>query len=342
MATKTPLHVLVQKIQNKQITENEIAKFFTFAPRPEKPFDFKIGINTDAVDVSNVPSVQALAAPLLRDAGIILQIKRFPAARKRIARFRRKLPLIAEGDSWFKLPDLHPFVPRTLIDFLEAQLPTVNLAHWGDTLIDIISQGEFWPFLQSGSSDVFLFSAAGNDVLGGGKLSSLLNLFDPDHTQPKQASYYLKPEFYDNLNNVISKYEALIIAVEMRAPHVIMLGHGYDYAIPRRDGPWLGGPMTSLGIDPVFHLELSKAIIRLMIDLFNNRLKALEKAHSINFKYVDLRGSIKRDEWWDELHPLEVGAKKTAAKFSAAIRALPSPTKIVVSPLEEHFYRLVA
>jgi hypothetical protein len=250
MTARTPLHVVVQKIQNRQISKEEAAKFFTFAPNPAKPFDFIIGINTDAVDVSNVPSAQALAGPLLRDAGIALQFKRLPAAPKRISKFKRKLPLVAEGDSWFKLPELIG-VPRTLVDFLEMKFATLNLAHWGDTLAYIIAQGEFWPYLQSGSSDVFLFSAGGDDVLGGGALSSFLNLFDQDHAKLQQASYYLKPKFYNYLNMTASKYEGLIAAIELRTPHVIMIGHGYDYAIPRVDGQWLGGPMTEVGIDPV-------------------------------------------------------------------------------------------
>jgi hypothetical protein len=145
--------------------------------------------------VSNAPSASLLAGP------------------------PRKLPLIAEGDSWFKLPDVHPPVPRTLIDFLQPQFSTVNLAHWGDALADIILKGQFWPYLQSGSSDVFLFSGGGNDVLG-------LELFDVDHARPKDAPYYLNQDFYDNLNVIISSYERLINAIKLRAPHVVMLGMG--------------------------------------------------------------------------------------------------------------------
>lgn len=169
MTGKTPLHVVVQKIQSRQITKEETAKFFTLAPNPAKPFDFNIRINTDAVDVSNVPSAQALAGPLLRDAGIALQFKRLPAAPKRISKLKRKLPLIAEGDSWFKLPELIG-VPRTLVDFLEIKFATMNLAHWGDTLADIIAQGEFWPYLQSGSSDVFSFRPVATTCLAAARL----------------------------------------------------------------------------------------------------------------------------------------------------------------------------
>jgi len=82
MAKKIPLHTLVQKIETRQISKNETAKFFTVAPNSRKPFDFNIGINTANVDISNTPSAHAIAEPLLRDAGIALQFKRFELAPK--------------------------------------------------------------------------------------------------------------------------------------------------------------------------------------------------------------------------------------------------------------------
>ena len=47
------------------------------------------------------------------------------------SKYKRKFPIIAEGDLWFKLPSLHPLVPWTLIDFLKQKYPVTNLAHWG-------------------------------------------------------------------------------------------------------------------------------------------------------------------------------------------------------------------
>jgi lysophospholipase L1-like esterase len=337
---KTPLHVVVEKIQSGQIKESEASKFFSVAPNPQKPFDFNIGINPSAVDTTNAPSAAALAAPLLRDAGIALDLKRLTP--KTPASFKRKLPLIAEGDSWFKLPDAGPITPHALITFLQAKYSTVNIAHWGDTLDDMIMKGQFWPFLQSGDSDVLLFSGGGNDILGGGMLWHFLDEFDVDHAKPSDAPFYLNRNFFDNLDLVMSNYDGLIKQIKARTPNVIMLGHGYDYTIPRPDGPWLGGPMTRQGFNPIDKSDLCEALVAAMIDAFNNRLGALEMAHPDNFKYVDLRGTIKRNEWWDELHPLEAGAKKTAAKFVAALAALPASTDAVTSPFVAHLNLLQA
>jgi len=340
MAKKTPFHTIVQKIQTRQISKEETAKYFTIAPNRKKPFDFKIGINTGSVDTSNVPSAHAIAAPLLRDAGIALQFKQLERAPK--PKFGRKLPLIAEGDSWFKLPDLPPIVPETLIDILQKEFPTINLAHWGDTLAEMIQQGQFWPFIESGSSDVLLFSGGGDDVLGGGELATFLELFDVDHAKPQDAPYYVKEKFYENLKSIIGEYDALLGVVKVRAPHVILLAHGYDYAIPRIDGPWLGGPLTERGIDPQDHAALGRAIIKLMIDAFNVKLQGLETSHPENFKYVDLRGTLRPGDWWDELHPLTRGAKKTEKKFADAIRKLPASVEVMASPFKDHLDRLIA
>jgi hypothetical protein len=102
-----------------------------------------------------------------------------------------------------------------------------------------------------------------------------------------------------------------------------MLGHGYDYVIPRVAGPWIGNGMMFVGLDPTFHAGLCQAIIRIMIDAFNNALAGFAATYS-NYRYVDLRGAIGKTEWRDELHPVKAGAAKTAARFDKALRKLPA------------------
>ncbi len=322
MAKKIPFHVVVQKIQSGKITENDLRRYFVVERNPKRPFDFHARINLEHVDVTNVENSGTLADPLLKDAATSLEVKRL-GARRRTTGFQRQSPIIAEGDSWFKLPDLHPIVPWTLINFLQQQYSIINLAYWGDTFADMIQQGEFWSYLESGQADVFLFSAGGNDILGGGELWQYLNIFDVDHAKASDAAYYIKQEFYDNLAIIVGEYESLIQQVKARAPHVIMVGHGYDYAIPRIDGPWLGSPMIRQGLYPDARPDLCQAIVRVMIDAFNVKLNHLQQNYA-NYQYVNLRGTIKPDEWWDELHPMDKGARRTAAKFAGVLEKLPT------------------
>lgn len=320
-AGKTPFHAVVEKVQRGTITGKEISQYFVAQPNPQRPFDFTVGVNRAAVDFQGAEKSSRLADALAQDATINRDLKaRAPAAP---AGFQRKSPIVAEGDSWFRLPT--PIMPPTLIDLLQQSngYAIDNMAHWGDTLADMVLAGQFWAPLVSGQADTFLFSAGGNDVLGGELgLARFLRLFDVDHTKPSDAAYYIKPEFYDNLKLILQSYEALIQRVHVRAPDVIMLGHGYDYAIPRVEGPWIGNGMMFVGLDPTFHAGLCQAIVRLMIDSFNNALAGFATTYS-NYRYVDLRGAIGKSEWRDELHPTKAGAAKTAALFDKALRKLP-------------------
>src|SRR5258705_8733187 len=70
------------------------------------------------------------------------------AERAKHAREFARLPLaelkrvLAEGDSWFNLP---PFIrPKAIADRLQSNKLVVvrNIAHWGDTLVQILSRKE--------------------------------------------------------------------------------------------------------------------------------------------------------------------------------------------------------
>jgi hypothetical protein len=318
---KTPFHAVVEKIQNRSISDADISNFFVIQPNPRRPFDFTVGLNRTAVDFRGIEKAAKLADALAHDASIGRDERLAPTTPPK--GFGRKVPVVAEGDSWFRLPPL--IMPPTLIDVLEQNYayPISNLAHWGDTLTDMIQAGQFWPALISGQADTFLFSGGGNDLLGGeAGIARFLNLFDPDHANPSDAAYYVKPEFYANLKLVLDSYESLIQRVHLRAPDVIMVGHGYDYSIPRSSGPWIGNGMVFVGLDPTFQAGLCQAIMRIMTDAFNKGLGGFAATYS-NYRYVDLRGAIGKNEWRDELHPTAAGAAKTAARFDAMLKSLP-------------------
>jgi hypothetical protein len=333
-AGKTPFHAVVEKIQRGSISDKDFSNFFVAQPNPRQPFDFTVGLNSAAVDLRGVEKSGKLADALVHDASIGRDRQIRAAAPPK--GFQRKTPIVAEGDSWFRLPQV--IMPPTLIDILQATYgyPIDNMAHWGDTLAEMILAGQFWPSLVSGRADTFLFSGGGNDVLGGeGGVARFLNLFDVDHAKPSDAAYYIKPEFYANLKLIAQNYESLIQRVHLRAPEVIMLGHGYDYAIPRSSGPWIGNGMMFVGLDPTFRADLCQAIVRIMIDAFNNVLAGFATTYS-NFRYVDLRGAIGKNQWRDELHPTTAGAANTAARYDVALRKLPKSGAFTAPLIASH------
>jgi lysophospholipase L1-like esterase len=320
MPKRISLPQLIEKIQNQKLTPQEAKSYFLVEPKAHRPFDFKTYINPEYVDVQNFESL-ALDADLL-----VTNISPVPPGKKKTAAKQTATgqKIVAEGDSWFRLP---PFIyPRTCIDFLqEMGYPVTNLAHWGDTLEEMLLVGEFWPPIDAGA-DLLLFSAGGNDILGNGGLASFLNLFDVGHTKPADAPYYVRQAFYDNLDVVISNIETgLIKPMAGRRKKIIM--HGYDYVIPRPHGPWLGAAMEFNGLDPTFNAALCQAIVRVMINAFNSRLKALASKYSKTFMHLDLRGTVGKNEWFDELHPKEVAARKIATKFAKAIDSVKVSTQ---------------
>jgi hypothetical protein len=62
--------------------------------------------------------------------------------------------------------------------------------------------------------------------------------------------------------------------------------------------------------------QLQVAIVRVLVDRFNDLLKTLCRDFSPNATHVDCRGSVPAGLWYDELHPSSDGFKYVAAKFA--------------------------
>jgi lysophospholipase L1-like esterase len=179
----------------------------------------------------------------------------------------------------------------------------------------MIDAGQYLPHLARGDITHFLFSGAGNDILGGGQLHRFLRLFNIDHRTPDDAGYYPTPAFYDALDRVETLFRQLSRTVLKISPRTQLVLHGYDYALPRVDGPFLGRSMERQGLDPVSKADLCQAIIRFMVETFNRRLDRLSRELS-NVTYVNFVGTLSPNDWFDELHAREAGAVKLARKLA--------------------------
>jgi hypothetical protein len=311
MAKKIVFSDLVAKVQNNNVDRKDIAKYFVIDEAKSKSFAPVLALDLSAVDTSGAERSAKLAAPALAaEASHAAKSKRAKAAAGKTA----QPAIVAEGDSWFNLPDI--VYPETIIDVLQVDRVIANLAMYGDELEEMVLRAEYMSLLATGKIEFLLFSGGGNDVIGGGALATCLNLYDPDHTDPKQASYYINAQFDAALDRVEKLYRRVAAQVRNIAPDAKIVVHGYDYAIPRNEGPHLGKPMRDRGLDPAWDGPLCNAIIRLMIDRFNDRLKKLP---SENVIYTDLRGIAGTAGWFDELHPTKATAAKMAKKFAKVL-----------------------
>ena len=311
--TRIPYADLVAKIQEGTVSEDELAACFVLDEAASEPFKPALALNETTVDITGVEMAAKGSASLLGlDAARLLNGIRSARPESRAA---GAVTILAEGDSWFNLPFLYP---KTLIDILSRSTPVDNIAHWGDGLEQMIGEGEYLPYLANGDVDFFLFSGAGNDVLGGGTLYRFLRLYDIDHQHPSDAEYYPTQEFYDALDRIERLYRQLAKSVLKISPATRLILHGYDCAIPQGNGPFLGRAMERQGLDPVFKPDLCRAIIRFMVEKFNQRLDRLSREFS-HVTHVNFVGTLGRNDWFDELHPRESGAVKLARKVALTL-----------------------
>ena len=173
--------------------------------------------------------------------------------------------IVSEGDSWFQ----YPIVLKDVIDNLMESYAVFSLGAAGDTQADMIASGDYRDAIAEEGADVFLFSASGNDVLGGGSLADMLY----DYSPGMAARDVVRQDSLARTLDAIEDGHATVIdqalAINQR---LAVLFHGYDKPVPRRDGRWLGKPMTSRGI-PAF---LQAEVTGYLIDRLNERLKPLD------------------------------------------------------------------
>jgi hypothetical protein len=226
--------------------------------------------------------------------------------------------LCGEGDSWLNLLSNISGFPKTLFDILGETFPTRNLAFPGDTFDHVLAEKQYKSVLQSGLYRVFVFSGGGNDILGGGGLTSLLRKKSEGHGSSDPADYVNQPVMKQVLDRLAKGYRQVAKEAKAFEPGVLMLTHGYDYALPRKDGKWLGTPLQAKGYahdEPV-----APKIIAFLVDQFNAVLHSVAQDNA-HVRHIDVRGTVKA-RWHDELHPKEPAARDVAALFQKEIGKL--------------------
>jgi lysophospholipase L1-like esterase len=226
--------------------------------------------------------------------------------------------VLAEGDSWFNLPDL--LYPKDALDILNRTHNVVSVAKWGDTVENMLTQKQYVQKLKAGTFRHFLFSGGGNDVLG--SIGTYVKTRKPGDTDPANAPGYVKPTFATKVRGIISGYETLANDVrKTTGTKTVLYIHGYANAIPKKNGPYLGKRLEALGFDPTVVGPLSKAIVANMVGQFNAALKNFAASRA-GIVYIDMRPRMTATDWHtDEIHPKATGATKIAAAFAAAINA---------------------
>lgn len=322
-AKRSQKHITLDELEKRaregDLGDADLRAYFKLDEDRSKPFAPALRIDYARVDTGGEKLSSEEVASLYEEAIRARQKKpprtRFPeTARAAIAPAK----VLAEGDSWFNLPDL--LMPKDAIDFLRQSFNVSNLAMWGDTLENMLAQKQYVQMLESGNFRHFLFSGGGNDVLG--SIGRYVKPRTPGDTDPAHAPDYVKPSFAVKVKAIVEEYEQ--VAEDTRnagGARTVLYIHGYANAIPKPDGRYLGRRLTALGFDPAVVGPLASAIVAHMVAMFNQALQAFA-ASQAHIVYLDLRPKVTARDWHtDEIHPNANGARKISAAFAEAIDA---------------------
>ena len=232
--------------------------------------------------------------------------------------------VLAEGDSWFLLPD--PRIKDTL-SYIGKKFNVRCLADAGDELTDYIKNGDLIGEAEILKPRIVLLSGGGNDVIGEEIAAFLLP--KEKHEKGEEIQVYLKvKEFEKKIKKLQSDYEYLIDNIleklnPYRDDHCIFI-HGYDY-IRTSLSPkeikkgWANKYLMEAGVEDA---EDRLRVVIHLVDRFNDMLEKLAASpkYSDRVFYVNNRHSIAEDEWYDEIHPNNKGYRKIADNFLRELR----------------------
>lgn len=334
MADRISMSEFQEKMLDLEVSEEELLNYVTILPEQTEPFAPAIAPNPETVVMRGPLDGVEVEASSFLDAFLDLAEKRrllkFEASRVT----RPQLPMLfAEGDSWFQFP----LFLKELIDQLSSDHSIYCISRAGDTIQNMVYDNpDYLDVLDELINDRnftlsgFLFSGAGNDVIGNGTgdrpvLEDILRPYTPGES----AAWHVATTRCDEvLDYIATAYRTIFQEVESRFPlashpSLRIYLHGYDYVQVKGLKPggdphkpvwaadWTSGPLRAKGFtDNVFGSEVIKALI----DRLNETTAAVCQGEDRGV-YVDLRDSVGNGNWIDELHATSKGYAQAAAKF---------------------------
>lgn len=330
---------LFDLLRDPETTDDALKEYFTVVPGTGG-LDFQLEINPDKVIMTEADLEMESAMGIGNGAFRLMRVRRYN-------RGRRKHPerpvLLSEGDSWFQFP----LLIKETIDHLSNHYNIWSLGAAGDTLANMIghenggSGFEFIQELRRIGPDVsaFLFSAAGNDILGEDPkdgLPMLQSLLRPFNGNPADIEGHIDAHALDaRMASLEAGYLKMIalIRAEPGCEALPIVIHGYDYAFPypasdkdprkpihAKKDQWLGRAFAAQGInDP----HLRHEIIKRLVDRLYSMMDGLEtKAKTKGIWVVNCRGALpKVTDWADEIHGTSDGFAKVAGRFHKVIES---------------------
>jgi hypothetical protein len=256
--------------------------------------------------------------------------------------------LLAQGDSWFSIGALPPYLTTNLLFGLKRAASTciVNCAVPGQVLhhmADTTTNTSFLQILNGAQSMKFegiLLSGGGNDMIDALQSTDtdparrLLRVQAEWGPAGSGAARYISDAGWALFESHLDEVFGLLIAARDRGvnKNVPVFFHTYDFATPRNSGagfgfgPWLFKAFSSFQVPMTDWNDVSG-------ELFERLRKLLGQLQSKypNTHLVDSMGTLVRAgngdtgataDWQNEIHPTKAGYKKLAMKWAAVLDAV--------------------
>ncbi len=330
---RRPYRDLKNMMMDPWVPDEQIAPYLTVVAADGSPFNPVIVPDPERVDMGDAEGVF--------DVGVALSWANGIERWRRQARFNDRvkgsgLPvLVSEGDSWFQFP----FLVHDVVDQLGDDHLIWSLDAAGDTADNMVNRRpEYLAALRAQKSNgvqAFLFSAAGNDVIGqdaAGRsvLQGLVKSFRPGEEPARHIDHARLTTVLQFLESAYRKVVRTIRSDPDLADLPILV-HAYDYVLPGgqpgdpRHPPWasqdkwLGRVLTDKGITDA---SLRVGILRILIDATYDMLAAVAgNSDTTHVHVVDVRGTLPLvDDWADEIHPTDAGFAQVAHRFRSTLR----------------------
>lgn len=206
-----------------------------------------------------------------------------------------RIRVVADGDSWFDLPEF--FRRRAIADIIQTKpdYRMVNVAQWGRTLKKIVQKRLYDGPIAREQPHYFMFTAGGNDLQDalarGVLLSRYVNGQSPDA--------YLLTQGQKLLNYIRDQHVKVFTRMAQLYPNMRILCHGYDYPRPTlRGGRYIGRYLLALGFPPAEMKPVTDFILQSLSEAIKHAAAACPNA-----EFIDLKEKTDVYTWSDDMHP---------------------------------------
>ena len=261
--------------------------------------------------------------------------------------------VILEGDSWFDLPRPHTDLADAIEDLgyvvmsVAERGDTLENMAFNGQLMQVATQ--FRTLANYNKTPIaILLSGGGNDIIGP-NLQFILN-----HRESTIGARYSNDEQSESrwqesiLRGALDRYRSYIFdyvagvsllcmkiaergelsLLELDCKRIPIVIHGYDYPMSsgigfkylwlfRLKGPWLKPSFDA----KAYNDNSANHILIELVNRFNSTLSSAVTSIRVSKKlpnpicYLDLRGTVSKDQWNDELHPNREAMQIIAIKF---------------------------